>query len=67
MSEKILINGQPIPLQNDQSLLSLLEQFGAREPYVVALNETFIPRSSYLEQQVQAGDRIEVLQPIQGG
>ena len=67
MSEQVLINDQPIALQNGQTLQNLLEVYGAQEPYVVAINEVFVPRSHHANQQLQAGDRIEVLQPIQGG
>ena len=67
MSLEVLINNQTVILQAGQTLQSLLDDFGAKEPYVVAINQTFVPRSCYQQQSLQAGDRIEVLQPIQGG
>ena len=67
MSLDVLINDQTATLQAGQTLQSLLDDFGAKEPYVVAINQTFVPRSCYEQQSLQAGDRIEVLQPIQGG
>ncbi|MEH6357752.1 MAG: sulfur carrier protein ThiS [Pseudomonadales bacterium] len=67
MSLEVLINNQSVILQAGQTLQSLLDDFGAQEPYVVAINQTFVPRSCYHQQSLQAGDRIEVLQPIQGG
>lgn len=67
MSDQVLINGHPMTLQDGQSLENLLHSFGAKEPYVVAVNEIFVPRSAYAQQQLQAGDHVEVLQPIQGG
>lgn len=67
MSTQVLINDQPTSLEDGQTLSCLLENYGAKEPYVVAINEVFVPRSAYAHQQIQAGDRIEVLQPIQGG
>lgn len=67
MNDQILINDQPMMLQDGQSLENLLQTYGAKEPYVVAINKTFVPHSAYAQQQLQAGDRIEVLQPIQGG
>lgn len=67
MMTHVLINDQPVTLQANQSLQMLLDEFGAQEPYVVAVNQTFVPRSCYEQQSLQAGDRIEILQPIQGG
>ena len=67
MSLEVLINNQTVILQAGQTLQSLLDDFGVQEPYVVAINQTFVPRSCYQQQSLQAGDRIEVLQPIQGG
>lgn len=67
MTTQVLINGQPVTLQANQTLQMLLDEFDAQEPYVVAINQTFVPRSCYAQQSLQTGDRIEVLQPIQGG
>ena len=67
MSLDVLINDQTVTLQAGQTLQSLLDDFGVQEPYVVAINQTFVPRSCYEQQSLQVGDRIEVLQPIQGG
>ena len=67
MTNQVLINDQPVTLQTGQTLQSLLDQFGAQEPYVVAINQTFVPHSCYEQQPLQSGDQIEVLQPIQGG
>lgn len=67
MTNQVLINEQAVTLQDGQSLQGLLHTYGAKEPYVVAVNNTFVPRSAYAAQYLQAGDRIEVLQPIQGG
>lgn len=67
MTTQVLINDQPVTVQANQTLQTLLDQFGAQEPYVVAVNQTFVPCSCYAQQSLQAGDRIEILQPIQGG
>ena len=62
----IHINGEERPLQSEH-LLELLQQWGAKPPYAVALNGKFISRDCLAEQVVQTGDRIEVLSPIPGG
>lgn len=35
--------------------------------YAVAINETFVPRSEYINKVLQAGDRVEIVIPMQGG
>ncbi len=67
MSSQVFINGDPFPCTDSQNLQELLDQFGARQPYVVAVNMQLVPHTSYTEQAVKAGDCIDVLQPIQGG
>lgn len=67
MTTQVIINDQPFELANAQNLQEILDKFGATEPYVVALNQEFVPRSCYTEQALNPNDRIEILQPIQGG
>ncbi len=33
----------------------------------VAVNETFVPRKSWPQRTLEAGDRLDVVAPIQGG
>lgn len=33
----------------------------------VAVNETFVPRTSWAERTIESGDRLDVVAPIQGG
>ncbi|MCE2460731.1 MAG: sulfur carrier protein ThiS [Pseudomonadales bacterium] len=33
----------------------------------VAVNETFVPRTSWAERTIGTGDRLDVVAPIQGG
>ncbi len=67
MTTHVIINDQPFELANARNLQEILESFGATEPYVVALNQEFVPRSCYSQQKLCANDRIEILQPIHGG
>jgi sulfur carrier protein len=45
----------------------LLRQLAADEAVVVAVNEQFVPRNLHREQLLQAGDRVELLAPMEGG
>ncbi|KPH56975.1 thiamine biosynthesis protein ThiS [Pseudoalteromonas porphyrae] len=63
----IMINGQPFVLSDKHTLLDALSQFGAKEPFAVALNGVFIARSLCADTQLNEGDSLELLSPIQGG
>ncbi|ATC93428.1 sulfur carrier protein ThiS [Pseudoalteromonas tunicata] len=64
----IIFNGQTLALATAQiNLTELLQHQGAKEPFAVAVNQTFVPRSRCDDYQIQAGDSIELLSPIQGG
>ena len=39
----------------------------AGAPIAVAHNEEFVPRSRYASLQLQEGDRLEIVAPMQGG
>lgn len=64
---KITINGQPFETKNQTTLAKVLIEFGATEPFAVALNGDFIPRNNCDEIVITQDDSIELLSPIQGG
>lgn len=64
---KLTINGVEREISGGKSLLSLLQEINASEPYAVAVNQAFVPRAKCEEHQLNEGDKIEVLSPIQGG
>lgn len=64
----IRFNGETREIADDMSLAELLEQIqDLPENFAVAINEDFVPRSAYNGTQVQAGDAVELLVPMQGG
>ncbi|MGS2724215.1 sulfur carrier protein ThiS [Porticoccus sp. GXU_MW_L64] len=63
----ISINGETHNVAENTSLPQLLAQYGAREPYVVAVNSEFVPRPDYVQMTLKAGDLIDIVQPLQGG
>lgn len=67
ISMKITINGQYFELANNANLTQALRQFAAKEPFAVAVNGQFIPRSQCDTCLLNEGDSIELLSPIQGG
>ncbi|HOB63167.1 MAG TPA: sulfur carrier protein ThiS [Candidatus Competibacteraceae bacterium] len=69
MSIHIEVNGDPKTLdQPPYSLAEALAHWGyAGAPIAVAHNEEFVPRSRYASLQLQEGDRLEIVAPMQGG
>ncbi len=63
----IQINGEKQNI-DEQNLAQFLEQFtDAKSPFAVAINEQFIPRDQYPFTQLNPGDRVEIVSPMQGG
>ncbi|GFE51600.1 thiamine biosynthesis protein ThiS [Roseobacter cerasinus] len=64
---KIIVNSQPHEVQS-RALSDALTELGFLSPAIAtALNGTFVPRNSRESTQLAAGDRLEVLSPMQGG
>ncbi len=49
------------------SVADALALWNARQPYAVALNTQFVPKTHYTSQRLQAGDKLEVISPVTGG
>lgn len=65
---KIILNGQPLTLENSVSITDfLIDQGYDGKVVAVAINNNFVPKSLYPEQQIQDNDRIEIVAPMQGG
>jgi len=63
----ITINGEQQSLPQPQTIDQLLACKGFGKNIAVALNGTFIPRTTYDSQVVKDGDAIEIVSPMQGG
>lgn len=64
----IHLNNLSIELQKTCSLHDILLLHGYSETsFAIAVNRRFIPKLHYHDYIVQAGDRIEVITPMQGG
>ena len=68
MDFEIRLNGEPHRVAEGATLLDLLLALG-REPRLVAIehNGAIVKRASFGEVILQAGDRVEVVQFVQGG
>jgi sulfur carrier protein len=64
----ISINGAPHDLAEGSTIAQALVVLKLEiNDFVIALNQTFIPRSQYLQTQLQNNDAIELLSPMAGG
>ncbi|MEJ5256551.1 MAG: sulfur carrier protein ThiS [Acidimicrobiales bacterium] len=65
---KIVLNGHPHEVPEGTTVAALVAGL-ARTPrgVAVALNEEVVPRSTWSETSLCAGDRVEVLGAAQGG
>lgn len=64
----ILLNGDPISLEENSKLTDLLEKLALENGRIaVELNRQIVSRSHYSSQQLHDGDVIEIVQAIGGG
>lgn len=60
------INGK-LYLAQSTLLADILNDWGAKAPFVVAINHQFIPSEKHATTSVNENDNIDILSPIQGG
>ena len=64
---EVIVNGDLVTIAA-QPLDEALKSLGYEcRKVVVAVNETFVPRTDWSTHKLQSNDRIEVLSAIQGG
>ena len=63
----IVLNGTAHTVSSGTSLAQLIARLGADPATVAALNEAFVPRGCHPECILVAGDRVELLSPMEGG
>ena len=67
MAMQITINQQPFNLPVNATLADALAAFGAKPPYAVAVNLSFVHRQDHATTRLNNGDTIEIVQPVAGG
>lgn len=63
----VFINQEPRELLAGSTLADALLVSEPPAVFAVAVNLRFVPRSSYAQQVLAEGDRIEIIAPITGG
>ena len=67
---KVELNGNALDVREGATVADLVEQAGAAagaRGVAVAVDGEVVPRSAWEETQVAAGQRVEVLEAMQGG
>jgi len=63
----IQINQKPLSLPEGATVADALSAYGARPPFAVALNGSFVARGQHAARALQAGDKLDVVHPVAGG
>jgi sulfur carrier protein len=68
MSQQIVVNGEPVPLELATLEALIAERVDAASRGIaVALNDAVVPRAAWPETRLKAGDRIEIIKVMVGG
>ena len=65
---EIHLNGEPHGVENKSTVTTLLDEL-EKDPRTVAIemNGAILPRDAYAETRLHAGDKLEIVQFVQGG
>ncbi len=65
---QIYINGEEQQVSSDMTMAQLIEQLELQDQRLaVEVNEELVPRSTFPQHRLQAGDRVEIVHAIGGG
>jgi sulfur carrier protein len=65
---QIILNGEPMQLDDAPTIAELLQRTGYADRRVaVEINRAIVPRSRHAEHRVTDGDHIEIVQAMGGG
>lgn len=65
---QILLNGETRTVDDEISLADLVEQLDLTGKRIaIEVNGELVPRSAHADHQIEAGDRVEIVQAIGGG
>ncbi|MGH1440330.1 MAG: sulfur carrier protein ThiS [Cellvibrionaceae bacterium] len=64
----VTLNGEAKTIEGKLSLEQAISEWDlGSQAFAIAVNEQFIPKSHYASTEIQEGDRVELLVPMQGG
>ncbi len=63
----IFINDSHLTFDQETTLAEAVQKFEAKPPYVLLVNNQFVPASQHNQTRLSNNDRIEIISAIQGG
>lgn len=64
---EIILNGESYALEQSCCIDKLIEILQLDGKFAIELNQNIIPRSEFLNTQLNPGDKVEIVQAIGGG
>ncbi|WP_043317190.1 sulfur carrier protein ThiS [Microbulbifer sp. HZ11] len=65
---QLLVNGETKNFDSAQTLSEVLQKLGySGETFAVAVNGDFVPRATYEQTSLNAGDSLDIVAPVVGG
>ncbi|KAI3592261.1 MULTISPECIES: sulfur carrier protein ThiS [Burkholderiaceae] len=64
---QILLNGQPLDVPDAATLADAVTAAAIAPPFAAAVNGQFVPRAAHAATSLNAGDQIDLVQPVTGG
>lgn len=64
---QIEVNNELLNIEKDTSLADFIQSYQKCGNFAVALNMEFVPRSLYVETVLKENDKLEIVEPMQGG
>ncbi|MCF2972542.1 sulfur carrier protein ThiS [Synechococcus sp. Nb3U1] len=64
---RVLINQKPCELPDGITLAEAVALIEVSNPFAVAVNLNFVPRTQYAQTALQEGDQLEIITPAAGG
>ncbi|GAA0207725.1 hypothetical protein GCM10009123_14030 [Kangiella japonica] len=64
---QIEVNSEFLDIEQKMTLAEFLKWYKQSGNFAVAVNMEFVPRSLYAETVLKANDKLEIVEPMQGG
>jgi sulfur carrier protein len=64
---EVLVNGDLLTIDQASSIKDLVNVLHLDGKFAIEINQNIIPRSEYMNTEIHAGDKIEIVQAIGGG
>lgn len=64
---QVIVNDDTLDIEQGMTLAQFIEWSKQTGNFAIAVNMEFIPRSLYAETVLQENDKLEIVQPMQGG